>query len=422
MNLLSSRTLRGCALLLCLAVSSCGGGGDSSSNASSSSSSTPPPSTPGNVATVTVSSGPAGVGAVNTLFTSVTVCVPNTTTCQTIDNIQVDTGSYGLRLLAQALTLTLPVTAVSTAAGTGGLVECTEFVDGYSWGPVALVDVQIAGETASSVPVQLIGDSRYPTAPEACSTPAPQAENTVATFGANGILGIGPFAQDCGDTCAEETTAQYWQCTTADSCGEVAAPLAEQVQNPITMFSADNNGSIITLPSVAAAGAATVTGTLIFGIDTESNNASGTVTVVPISDMGYLTTTFNGQSLSESFVDSGSNATYFDDENTSGTSLITECPTSGSSSTDISDFYCPASPMTLTAAFVLSDDSTANASFSVANPTSVSNTVTAFPGLAGTNPQGNSFDWGLPFFYGRRVAYAIEGAATSVGTGPYIAF
>ena len=45
------------------------------------------------------------------------------------------------------------------------------------------------------------------------------------------------------------------------------------------------------------------------------------------------------------------------------------------------------------------------------------------PSLTGTAPTMNaSFDWGLPFFYGRRVAYAIEGAATSVGTGPYIAF
>jgi hypothetical protein len=34
----------------------------------------------------------------------------------------------------------------------------------------------------------------------------------------------------------------------------------------------------------------------------------------------------------------------------------------------------------------------------------------------------DSFDWGLPFFFGRRVANAIEGATTSVGTGPYVAY
>ena len=195
------------------------------------------------------------------------------------------------------------------------------------------------------------------------------------------------------------------------------------------MFATDNNGTIITLPSVASAGAANVTGSLIFGIDTESNNASGTETVVPIADTGYVTTVFNSQTLDESFVDSGSNATYFDD------SSITQCPTSGGSSTSISDFYCPSSPMTLTAAFVLSDNSTVNATFQVASANSVSDTVTAYPGLAGTIPtpvcppqttcpptMNASFDWGLPFFFGRRVAYAIQGAATSVGTGPYVAF
>jgi hypothetical protein len=193
--------------------------------------------------------------------------------------------------------------------------------------------------------------------------------------------------------------------------------VAAQVQNPVTMFTTDNNGTIITLPSVASAGAANVTGSLIFGIDTESNNASGTETVLPVSDVGYLITTFDGQTLDESFVDSGSNATYFND------SSLTQCPTSGGgSSANISDFYCPSSSTTLTAAFVLSDNSTTNASFEVASANSVSNGVTAYAGLAGTNPNTASFDWGLPFFFGRRVANAIEGAATSVGTGPYIAF
>jgi len=44
--------------------------------------------------------------------------------------------------------------------------------------------------------------------------------------------------------------------------------------------------------------------------------------------------------------------------------------------------------------------------------------------LAGTLPAGNagSFDYGLAFFYGKRVAVAVEGSMTSVGTGPYIAF
>jgi len=49
-------------------------------------------------------------------------------------------------------------------------------------------------------------------------------------------------------------------------------------------------------------------------------------------------------------------------------------------------------------------------------------TFTAFPDLGGMNPTTGSFDWGLPFFYGRRIANAIEGYTTSAGTGPYVAF
>jgi hypothetical protein len=33
----------------------------------------------------------------------------------------------------------------------------------------------------------------------------------------------------------------------------------------------------------------------------------------------------------------------------------------------------------------------------------------------------DTFDWGLPFYYGRTVYAAVENA-TAVGTGPYLAF
>jgi hypothetical protein len=44
------------------------------------------------------------------------------------------------------------------------------------------------------------------------------------------------------------------------------------------------------------------------------------------------------------------------------------------------------------------------------------------PTLAGTNPLTDSFDFGLAFYYGRRVATAMESQTTSVGMGPYVAF
>ncbi len=404
----------GCALLLFLSVISCGGGGNSLG------SSTPPVTPAANVVAVVVNGGPSELTAlsVNTLYTTVTVCVPGSTTeCQTIDNIQVDTGSSGLRLLAPALTLSLPVTATTSGAS---LLECMVFVDGYSWGPVSRVDLQVSGESANSVPVQLIGDPRFPNVPSDCSSTGVTAEDTVAAFGANGIIGIGPLVQDCGPTCATiAVPAFYYSCTPA-ACQNATVALTSQVPNPVTMFTTDNNGAIIVLPSVAADGAASVAGSLIFGIDTESNNQLGTATVFAINPTnGYLTTVFNSQTLTLSFVDSGSSAIYFNDPN------IEPCSSSG-----FTGLYCPASPQTLSAALQGQNASGASTGTSIPESFTIASakmqaqaepTFTAIPELGGTNPMPGSFDWGVPFFYGRRIAVAIQGYTTSAGSGPFVA-
>jgi len=390
----------------CLAAVACGGGGGSGGSG------TPPPPPPtNNVVSVIVDEGPTSQ-SVNTLFTSVTVCVPGSTaSCQTIDHIQVDTGSYGLRLLGPVLTVTLPV---ETLASGNSLVQCAQFVDGFSWGPVALADVQIAGETAKSVPVQVIGDSRFTTVPAACSGTG-TAEDTVASFGANGILGIGPFELDCGN-CDTVTHGLYFACATATTCTDTTVPNAMQVPNPVTHFAADNNGSMIDLPAVAAGGAVTLSGSLIFGIDTQSNNKSGTQTVLTVDGAGELAITYNGQTLANSFIDSGSNGIYFAD------SSIATCTTT------LTSFYCPGNTLTLGLSIQGQNGVMVNnLTFGVGNAQTMLNahpTFNAFPELAGTLPAGNAgtFDYGLAFFYGKRVAVAVEGNKTSVGTGPYIAF
>jgi uncharacterized protein DUF3443 len=428
-----SRTLAG---LIVAALTACGGGGGSAS-----SSTTPPPPPPppaaANVVAVTVSPGPAGSGEdadINTLFTSVKVCVPGSTTeCQTIDNIQVDTGSYGLRLIASVVNLTLPV---ETLTGGNTLVECTEFADGYSWGSVALANVTIGGETASSVPIQLIGSAGIPGAPETCTGPTAHAENTVAQFGANGLLGVGVFAQDCGPSCVtsgstSDAYSSYYSCSATTCAPSGTVTLTAQVTNPVTLFAAgtggvaDNNGVIIELPSIASAGAASATGSMIFGIDTETNNKSGSQSIVALNpDVGEFTTSFNSQSLPDSVFDTGSNAYYFSD------SGITQCST-------FTGFYCPSSILSLSASVQGQDEAGAavgtavSVPFSVASAESLSSsepTFIVFSNLAGVLPStGNSqltgsFDWGLPFYFGRTVFTAYEGYTTSVGTGPYVAF
>ena len=63
---------------------------------------------------------------VNGLFTSVTICVPGTSSCQTLDGVLVDSGSSGLRLLAsqvrrerakRLLLCTGPPTSLAPSAG-----------------------------------------------------------------------------------------------------------------------------------------------------------------------------------------------------------------------------------------------------------------------------------------------------------------
>jgi hypothetical protein len=394
-----------------LAFVSCGGGGGGASVAP-----TPVPSNPSNVVSVIVDAGPNN-NSVNTLYATVTVCVPgSTTSCQIIDHIQVDTGSNGLRLLASVLTLNLQGT---TASDGNALVECTQFVDGYSWGPIALADIQVGGETASSVPIQVIGSSTF-AVPTNCSNKG-TAEDTVSAFGANGILGIGVFEQDCGPGCAPPNTANtfYYSCSTS-ACAEIAVALNSQVLNLIRLFTTDNDGSILDLPSVAAPGTTTLTGSLIFGIDTQSNNASGSETILGLDPVnGDFTTVFNSQTLTQSFLDSGTNGIFFDD-------TLTPCP-----DPNFKGFYCPAGSQSFTATLTGTNNTSIAETFTVDNAQTLATnnpTFSVLPTLAGTfstatsSNTSNTFDWGLPFFYGRRVATAIENQRTAVGTGPYVAF
>ena len=418
MNGITRALRRGLAGLMLLSAMSCGGGDAPGTTGSTSSTTTVAAAS--NVVSVTVDGGPTATSeSVNTLYTTVTICVPGSTTaCQTIDHVQVDTGSYGFRVLASVLTLSLPV---AQATDGNSLVECTQFVDGYSWGPISSADVQVGGETAGSVPIQVIGSSSFTSVPDACSSVGP-AEDTVATFGANGILGIGVFAQDCGSGCAASSEAGFYYSCSQASCSPIAVPLTSQVLNPVPLFATDNNGTIIDLPAVGAAGAATVAGSLIFGIDTQTNNASGTQTVLAVDpDVGSFTIIFNGQSLSDSFIDSGTNGIFFND------SAIAACTNS-----DYAGFYCPPSTQDFSAtlqaapATGVTTPASVSVSFSVANAQTLFTndpTFTAFPDLAGTYASSDStFDFGLPFYFGRRVATAIEDHSTSVGTGPYVAF
>lgn len=413
------------ALLGVLWMAGCGGGGGSPVNAGNGSGGGG--ASGSNVQAVVVDSGPAVVAnssspAVNTLYTTVTVCSPGSSAdCQTIDHVQVDTGSSGLRILASVLTISLPLQ--KNAAG-NVVAECVKFVDGSSWGPLKLADIKIAGESAGNQAIQVIGDAAY-SIPAACSG-AGTTEDTVTAFGANGILGVGPFLQDCGSACVSAGGGVYYTCTASATCADSGLPLALQVSNPVASFAADNNGIIIQLPALSGT-ARSVSGSLIFGIGTRANNGLGNAAVFRLNNSGGLSTTYKSTTLDQSFIDSGSNAYYFPD------STIKPCP----ANTAAPGFFCPDSTLNLSAAMLGTNGTSATINFSVANANSLfgaGTPVAAAATLAGSSlgvstdngssfDGSRSFDWGLPFHFGRSVYTAIENQNTSDGgLGPYFAF
>jgi Protein of unknown function (DUF3443) len=405
--------------LACAFSAGCGGG---SSTATKSTAVTPPSGQ--NVAAITVNTGPGasqGASYANGPFASVTLCVPGSSTCQTIDGVLVDTGSSGLRILSSALAIALP----QQKAGSGNPVaECLTFLGSYTWGPVQTSDVQMAGEKANSTPIQVLSDTDFK-APSGCTSSGMPSADTLTTLGANGILGVGPYAQDCGNAPACVTTGAaglYYECPSS-GCIPTGEPLAKQVINPVALFPSDNNGVIIELPAVPVP-AATVSGSLVFGIGTQSNNGLGGASVYTMDPSRFsFTVKYNTTPYQGSFIDSGSNGYFFLDSSTAGVPVCT-------SSSGAAGFYCPPSTKNFSATNEGLNGTSGTVNFSIANAASLfSNSAdAAFSQLGGPSTNSPSasnpdvFDWGLPFFYGRNVYTAIEGTSAPGGATPYWAY
>ncbi len=346
---------------------------------------------------------------------SVTVCVPGTSNCQTVSNILLDTASYGLRVFKQAIS-NISLSQVTTTSGP--LAECIAYVDGSgNWGPVQLADVMLGGETASSVPIQVIDAAYFTSAiPSACKSPnVTSLDASPAAAGFNGILGVGLFISDCGQGCTSSVNnGRYFTCS-GNKCVGTTVPLASQVQNPVALLNQNNNGVIVKLPSVGLGGLASVSGQLILGIGTQSNNSpSGGTVAYPTNSSGYFSTVFNGTTLANSFIDSGSNGLFF----AAPASMLPPCPSN-------SGWFCPSSTQSLSATTTGASGSPGSLqSFFIGNALSLfsnpSNGV--FAEIGGAAPSGSGFDWGLPFFFGRSVYVGIEGKSSPLGSGPYWAY
>jgi hypothetical protein len=401
-----------------------------------------------NVAVIHVDGGPVpGQVYQNGAFINgVTICNPGQPpannpipTCQTVDGILVDTGSYGLRILQSAIPLLkLP----NLTNGNGNILEnCYAMPDSsYLWGPVAKADVYIGGESASTytsasgipnvIPliVQVIS-SKDTGVPLACSNGLVANRNTQQLLGANGILGIGPEPYDCSvggvnycdgsvqlkppnvyfscpkSGCADIDTAVVAKIPVQPQFGDAAS--AQQVGNPIPLFQSllqNPFGAIISLPPVSGA-ETKVNGTLTFATSLPG------ATIHTLDSNDHFTTILNGTQLTNSFIDSGSNALFFPD-------ILPTCAVSNL-------FFCPLTSTNLSAVNAGATQGQTTVDFTVDNADSLFSSYpgfAAFGALAGSNGSGTcaggsgacTFDWGFPFFYGRSVFTKIDQCSSAV--------
>ncbi|ARP94026.1 DUF3443 family protein [Bordetella genomosp. 13] len=416
------------AACLTALLSACGGGGDDDGDSASPTQITPAPqeapaaggpsATPSdsaapNAIPVTVGNAPGRPR--NFPVVSVTVCAPGSNagaSCATIDNVLLDTGSYGLRLYASAIPAdTLAALEPQRIAG-AQVASCAIFVDSHAWGTVRNADVRMASQVAQNVPIHVWSDPGLPaSSPAACQLNS--SMDTVADLGGNGILGVGVAPADCPG-CSIAASGQFYYSCTGAVCTPAIQPLANQIGNPVSRFADHNNGIVLQMEPIGSGGKSVATGTLVFGVDTAANNvlAGRGATVLRTDGSGGFEAVYKGVRM-RAFTDSGSNGYFFGDA---------DLPHSRISP----DFYAPEATQSLSL-WVLDRNAAAGTTgaelrFDVANADSLFATGNAaFNNLAGDVP--GAFDLGLPFFYGRHVYYGLTGRASAGGgSGPYVGY
>jgi hypothetical protein len=401
-----------------ISISGCGSGDDNNGASScpqSSSANNPAIPSGNNILPVTVSTSNYANATVNQPLVSVTICVPGTSTCQTINNLLLDTGSYGLRIFRSLITIGLPAV---TDPDSNTLAECVGYLTGSQWGPLAVADVIMGGEKASSVNIQEV-DSSFPTGIPAHSDCAQGSDVDPSDSGYNGIIGVGLLSNDCGTGCTDAAATYYFSCASG-TCANETVDAAHQTQNPISKMPAGfNNGVSLTLPAVGSCGSSGVEGYLALGVGTQSNNTPPASVNILAADPTDLTmiTTFQGTQNSNSFIDSGSN-TY--GLYPSG-SVLQDLGNCGGGA---NGFFCPSDSPTLSATMQAnSGGAQVSVPFQIVNSLSLINSGNNSFSTLGSYGVSGEFDWGINFFYGRTVYVVIKGdSASGLGTGPLWAF
>lgn len=335
----------------------------------------------------------------NVPLVSVTICEPGTRNCRTIDRIQLDTASVGLRLFSSLATgLNLPAVK---GANKQSIFECTSYGGGDSyWGPVRLADVKLGGEIATNVRVQTWQD---PPGGVNCSIlrDHPQAGEI------NGILGVSFAHDDCADVgsdnnCGATAAFHYYTCD-GSHCSALNDLTSLAVSNPLMSLPRDNNGYLIEFPNVAAP-QATVAGTLTLGLNTLSDNRLGAIATheIPLPANGWFHLKYEGQDFLSRF-DTGSDSYYLPVK--FGLPMCT--------------YFCPNQPTDLHLSVVTGRTVTPfNIEISDPGDATDHDRIQVIPDIANLL-DGSPFLIGMPFFYGKKIYFGLARDKTSTG---FVAF
>ena len=382
-----------------------------------------------NVMAVSVNGSSCSAGSYyNKPCVSVKICAPGSTTnCQVINDLLLDTGSVGLRVFKSVLNSSVssaltPVTVSKKAVG-----ECAQFFDGSSmWGAVQTADLYMGNETVAQTAIQVL-DTAFgtTTANKICAGNETQKGSddwpalSPDADGLNGILGVGLLESDCGDLCVNNAANRSYFMCASNKCSGTKVPAANQLLNPVTLLGeSDNNGVILELPTVAAGGALSVEGLMVFGVGTRPNNLACSAKLYTAdSDTGEFSVSISGHNNATSFIDSGSNSWAFPAANTS-------FPNCKITDKDFADYFCPASLSPLAGTATGSSSTTA-----IPFTLQIGNAVTLLNGanyvfgeIGADSGDSTTADLGLPFFLGRNVYLGFEGKSSSLGTGTYWAY
>jgi hypothetical protein len=348
---------------------------------------------------ISIGSGMNGYG-INTMYVSITLCKDQTgTNCQTIDNIILDTGSFGLKINKSALpeSFIASLTRVKTT-NDETVYACNTFGSGYVFASEHYAVLQLAGDYSDNVIVQIIENSPTAEIPDSCLAKGPF--DNFEDFGANGIIGVNPALTLSNNTILlyrKDTNGIYVALTESEAN---SVPILNQ--NPLTSLHYNNNGFVIQIPPTLTNTNTNIHGNLVLGINTNVNNMITKNTNLIVASESSLSTVCNSgcfyskienpESTIPAVFDSGTNSWVFISNN------IPLC----------SYGYCPESPFVWNS-WVFSYDFAPNESYQVTaiitkdeESAGQELSFSVMPGWGYENTNNETL-YGSPFFFGKNV-------------------